>query len=112
MPNLPLGRLAMAADPRVGEVPDGVGSWVDRELGYYSVPLDGRRTIAIALSDVLRDLEEKVLSQPSDLAAFETTVVGTDRVDATWGLQAVEGTNSGVSPRSSRSWRGGGSCSG
>ncbi len=89
--NLPLGRLAMAADPRVGEVPDGVGSWVDRELGYYSVPLDGRRTISIALSDVMRDLEEKVLSQPSDLAAFETTVVGTDRVDATWGLQAVEG---------------------
>jgi hypothetical protein len=90
VPNLPIGRLTMAADPRVGEVPEGVGSWVDRELGYYSVPLDGRRTIAIAMSDVLRDLEEKILSQPTDLAVFETTLVGTDRVDATWGLQTVD----------------------
>ena len=72
VPTLPYAWVKAAMDLDVETLDESPGEWSERDLHYYSVTLNGRRTSRIGLSPVLRAIEARCLENPEEGGRYQT----------------------------------------
>lgn len=101
VPTLPFARLKGAIEMQVESIEEAPGQWSERDLHYYSITLNGRRTSKIGLSPILRELEERCLEKPEEGGRYEAEIYSSEglrsekQVSAR-GIAALEETKPGI----------------
>jgi len=70
-PNFALARLETALETKADQLDEQEPLWASRDLEYFSLRLDDRRKVVVGLSRMLKELEERSLSEPLHLARYQ-----------------------------------------
>lgn len=89
VPTLPYGRVKVALDLRTDALEEAPGQWSEHELHYFSVSLNGRRTIRVGLSPSLRAVEERCLEQPDEAGLYDARLDIAERLDPSF-IQSLD----------------------
>jgi hypothetical protein len=89
VPTLPYGRVKVASEPRTDALEEAPGQWGEHDLHYFSVSLNGRRTVRIGLSPILRAVEERSLDRPDEAGLYEARLDIAERLDSL-SIQSVD----------------------
>ena len=74
VPTLAFGRLEAAVEAREDSLTETQPQWLSKEQEYFSLRLNERRTLNIALSATLRDLQRQILAAPRRGGCFTLNV--------------------------------------
>jgi DNA phosphorothioation-dependent restriction protein DptH len=70
VPTLSWGRLKVGSEVRETVLEESLPQWQQRERAYFSLLLNGRHRLTLALSETLLQLERRVLKEPAQGGCF------------------------------------------
>jgi len=79
--NLPLARIEAALSLPCDAIEEGVGGWTEKELHFFTVRINNRFTARVALSPILRKLEEQTIDSDSGFGCYRADVEGNELLD-------------------------------
>ncbi|WP_376796815.1 ATP-binding protein [Thermogemmatispora sp.] len=70
VPTLPWGRLKVGSEIRETILEESLPQWQHHQFAYFSLLLNGRDRLTLALSETLLQLEERILKEPAQGGCF------------------------------------------
>jgi DNA phosphorothioation-dependent restriction protein DptH len=74
-------RLRVATETTADAIDAAPGQWMEKDLSYYAVTFNRNQTSRVALSPVLRELEQRALENPEEGGYYTAALQDEDRLD-------------------------------